>query len=817
MIASVKWLKECYPFKKDIANVAQGLTMLGIEVEAIQDESAKFKGFVTGKVVRKESHPNADSLSVCTVDTGNEESIIICGAPNVDAGQTVIVAQFGAIIPNGGFSIGKRKLRGIESNGMICSKHELQLGEDDGGIWVLPNDTPIGLPLADALGMDDIYLEIGITPNRADCLSHMGLAREIACFEDNIKDFMIPGLAESEAVYATHRAEGNPKVTIQDSDLCHRYAGLKVDGINNGESPDWLKRRLESIGLRPKNIVVDVSNYVMFETGQPLHTFDANLIAGNSIIVKRSSDNQLYETLDGKTRTLNGNVLLICDAEKPIAIAGVMGGKNSEITEQTTSVFIESAYFQPSSIRKTAKMLGISSDAAYRFERGVDINIIPHAAKRAAQLIIQLAGGYIVDELIDEYPQKHKEIIISLDLKKASSLLGIEIQQSVAVKHLELIGCTITNNTPSSLEIIAPSWRIDIHEEIDLIEELARIIGYDNLPINVDVRFPGNASIDPKLKQHSLRNIIRKQLTSMGLQEIVTNSLMNAEKAMQFTDDPIRLINPLGEEYAAMRPSLIPASLEVIARNWNAGQRNIALFDIGRVFKKDASIKESIVSLDGYNEREHLLVVLAGSAHHHHWKYKNRDYDFYDAKGLAEAILTSAKIDVLSTSSAIPHEFASTSVMSQNALSFLGHDNAVIASVGQLLPTYCSDFDCTMPVFAIIIDLTTLYTIKNSQSAYKPISMFPAVQRDLVFIVDANIPAQDIIETARKEAGILLTDITVFDVFKGASIGEGKVSIGLRLTFQSEEKTLVDEEVSSKMSKIIRSVTTKHNAKLRDM
>ncbi|MFM7157280.1 MAG: phenylalanine--tRNA ligase subunit beta, partial [Bacteroidota bacterium] len=353
MIASVKWLKECYPFKKDIANVAQGLTMLGIEVEAIQDESAKFKGFVTGKVVRKESHPNADSLSVCTVDTGNEESIIICGAPNVDAGQTVIVAQFGAIIPNGGFSIGKRKLRGIESNGMICSKHELQLGEDDGGIWVLPNDTPIGLPLADALGMDDIYLEIGITPNRADCLSHMGLAREIACFEDNIKDFMIPGLAESEAVYATHRAEGNPTVTIQDSDLCHRYAGLKVDGINNGESPDWLKRRLESIGLRPKNIVVDVSNYVMFETGQPLHTFDANLIAGNSIIVKRSSDNQLYETLDGKTRTLNGNVLLICDAEKPIAIAGVMGGKNSEITEQTTSVFIESAYFQPSSIRKT--------------------------------------------------------------------------------------------------------------------------------------------------------------------------------------------------------------------------------------------------------------------------------------------------------------------------------------------------------------------------------------------------------------------------------------------------------------------------------
>ena len=818
MIASVNWLKECYPFKKGIAEVADGLTMLGIEVEAIREDSAKFKGFVTGKVVNKEAHPNADSLSVCTVNTGKEEVIIICGAPNVQAGQTVIVAESGAIIPNGGFTIGKRKLRGIESNGMICSKHELNLGEDDGGIWVLPDDTPIGMALANVLGMDDIFLEIGITPNRADCLSHMGLAREIACFEENIHRFKTPGIEEAEKTYTSHRAEGNPTIKIQDADLCHRYAGLTLKGIKNGESPEWLQRRLESIGLRPKNIIVDVSNYVMFETGQPLHTFDADLIAGNTIIVKRAADIKSYETLDGKSRTLAQDMLLICDAEKPIAIAGVMGGKNSEISDQTTSVFIESAYFQPSSIRKTTKTLGISSDAAYRFERGVDINMIPHAAKRAAQMIVDLAGGYISDELIDEYPNKHEDTTITIDLMRASALLGMEVNQTKARKNLEAIGCKIINEKDHTLEVIAPSWRIDIHEEIDLIEELARTIGYDNLPTNEDVRFPGNASVNPSLSQHALRNSIRRQLTSMGLQEIVTNSLMNTEVAKYYSNNPVTLLNPLSEDYAAMRPSLIPASLEVIARNWNAGQKNIAIFDIGRVFHKDSTVQDSIASLDGYREREHAVIMLAGAITEQHWKSKSREYDFYDAKGLVEAILKFARVEQYSTTTNIPEDFASELVMSQNALTFVSHhEKFSIATVGQLLPTYCEKFDCMMPVYAIIIDLTSLYALKRYDPAYKPISIYPAVQRDLVFIIDASITAKEIMETAKKKSGNFLIDLTVFDIFKGSSIGEGKMSIGLRCTFQSHQKTLTDDEINVDISRIIDAVSTKHHAKLRDM
>ena len=815
MIASLQWLQECYPFQKPMSELTDGLTMLGIEVESIHDEGDKYKGFVTGKVLGKEAHSNADSLSVCMVNTGASESVIICGAPNVDAGQTVIVAQEGALIPNGGFTIGKRKIRGIESNGMICSKHELNIGEDDGGIWVLPQDTPIGMPLKEFLGTD-ILLEIGITPNRADCLSHIGLAREIACLEGNAEAVRFPGKAEALSLYSTHRNEGNPSITIQDSDLCHRYVGLCVKGITNGESPEWLQKRLESIGLRSKNIVVDVSNYVLHETGQPLHTFDADLIAGNSIIVKRANNKQTYETLDGKVRTLDNEMLLICDAEKPIAIAGVMGGKNSEISELTTSVFIESAYFQPSSIRRTAKVLGISSDAAYRFERGVDINMLEHAACRAAQLIIELAGGYIAEAMSDEFPNKHELATITLRIKHASKLLGFKLDGKTAEKCLRTIGCNIIDVSNDEVVLTAPSWRIDIKEEIDVIEEVARIIGYDNLPMNTDVRFPGEAKVDSSLKQHSLRNSIRKQLTSMGLQEIVTYSLMDAEKALKYTDNPVRLVNPLGEEYSVMRPSLIPASLQVIARNWNAGQRGIAMFDIGRVFLRDASVKDSIVTLEGYREREHAVIILAGSNSEHHWKHKNRPFDFYDAKGLAEAMLKFARVSDYSVTRSIPPSLANESMMSSNAVAFTSYGNTAICA-GQLLPSYCAEFNCTMPVFAIIIDLTLFYELKKYELFYKPISVFPAVYRDLAFIVEKDLPVQSIIQTARAKGGDFLREITVFDVFEGKSIGDGNVSVGLRFMFQSNDKTLIEDEINAATKKIISAVKVSHNAILRDM
>lgn len=816
MIASLQWLKECFPFDLPIQTLADGLTMLGIEVESIRDDAAVYAGFVTGKVLKREAHPNADSLSLCTVTNGSQESIIICGAPNVDAGQTVIIAQSGAIVPNGGFAIGKRKIRGIESNGMICSKFELNLGEDDGGIWVLPNETPIGMPLSEMLGMNDVILEIGITPNRADCLSHIGLAREIAILEGSSQKVRIPGKEEALKVYEHRAHEGNPSISIEDSDLCHRYIGLTIKGITNGDSPEWLKRRIESIGLRPKNIVVDISNYVMHETGQPLHTFDADLIAGNSIIVKKASENQHFETLDGKERILDDRMLLICDAERPIAIAGVMGGKNSEISDATTSVFIESAYFNPSSIRRTAKQLGISSDAAYRFERGVDINMLPHAALRAAQMIIELAGGHIADDMLDIYPNVHEEKHITLRIEKAGAMLGKVIDAHTAKTCLESIDCTILSSDEQTITISAPSHRIDINEEIDLIEEIARIIGYDNLPQNTEVHFPGEVNVNVKLQQPHLRNRIRQQLMSMGMQEIVTYSFMDAKKAEIFTNGVVTLKNPLGEEFSAMRPSLIPASLDIIARNWNAGQRNLSLFDIGRVFHKDASVKDSLSTLAGYREREHLLITITGNAAEEYWKDKNRAFDFYDAKGLAEAILQSCDVHQYSTSTKIPDDIAPATVMSPNVIAFTA-SKQTIAIAGQLLPAYCKTFDCTMPVFAIIMDLTALYQLKKSKNTFTPISVFPAVERDLAFILDKEHTAKSIIETAKHSAGALLTNIDVFDVFEGNSIGEGKKSLGLRFTFQSRERTLIEEEINTAIASIIDAVQNTFQASLRSM
>ena len=816
MIASLQWLKECYPFEMPIQTLADGLTMLGIEVESIRDDAATYTGFITGKVLKREAHPNADSLSLCTVTNGSEESIIICGAPNVDAGQTVIIAQSGAIVPNGGFAIGKRKIRGIESNGMICSKYELHLGEDDGGIWVLPPDTPIGMPLSELLGINDTILEIGITPNRADCLSHIGLAREIAILTGNSQKVTIPGKEEAIQVYEQRSHHGNPTITIEDPELCHRYIGLQVHGIKNGESPDWLKKRIEAIGLRPKNIVVDISNYVMFETGQPLHTFDADLIAGNSIIIKRALADQQYETLDGKERKLDDSMLLICDMKGPIAIAGVMGGKNSEISENTTSVFIESAYFHPSSIRKTAKQLGISSDAAYRFERGVDINMLPHAALRAASMIIELAGGTIADDLQDMYPTVHAEQLITIRIRKASAMLGKELDANTIISCLEAIDCNIIAQNDESISISAPSHRIDINEEIDLIEEIARIIGYDELPQNNDVHFPGDVHIQTSLQAPKLRNRIRQQLMSMGMQEIVTYSFLDAKKAETFSNNVVMLKNPLGEEFSAMRPSLIPASLDIISRNWNAGQKNLSLFDIGKVFQKDQSIKDSISTLSGFHEREQLLITLTGNAAQDFWKDTHRAIDFYDVKGIAEAILQSCDVHQYSTTTNIPDDIAPANVMSPNAIAFTASKHG-IACAGQLLPAYCKAFDCAMPVFAIIIDLTALYQLKKSKPTFSPISVFPAMERDLAFILDKEHTAKSIIGTAKNSAGPLLTNIDVFDVFEGNSIGEGKKSLGLRFTFQSRERTLIEEEINAALSSIIQAVQHAHHAELRSM
>ena len=815
MIASQNWLKECYSFTKSPNELADGLTMLGIEVESIKDNSSVFKGFYTGKVVSREPHPNADKLSICMVQTGKDERIIICGAPNVAAGQHIIVATDGAIVPNGGFSIGKRSIRGVESNGMICSKFELNLGEDDGGIWVLPENTPIGIPLADFIESNDIIYEIGITPNRADCLSHIGLAREIACLENQPNQLKIPGKEAALQAYAGRTMYNQlPSITINNSELCHRYAGLMVRNVTISESPDWLKKRLESVGLRPKNVIVDITNYVLMETGQPLHAFDADTLAGNAIIVKTANSGEKFTTLDGKDRILDEKTLMICDAEKPIAIAGVMGGKNSEISDSTKNVFIESAYFFPSSIRRTAKTQGISSDAAYRFERGVDIDLIPHAAMRAAQLMVELAGGTIFGDLDDHYPTTHNPIEITLRNERARAIIGMDISAETIVNCLQRIGCSIVSHDEHSVTIQAPSWRIDINEEIDLVEEVARIINYDEIPEHIHGEFLGNNAILPALQKPVLRDTLREYLLASGFNELVTFTFTDKQTASVFTEQPVMLANPLGEEFSAMRPSLIPASLDVIVRNVNNGQKQIALFDIGRVFTRNQKVKSSAGTLEGFQEQEHLLITLAGLSQEPHWQQKSRQVDFYDIKGIAEAIIEYGKIDGTKVKNEFPQGLIPEEVMSKNVISLYA-GKKLIGCAGQLHPAYCKKAGCDIPVFAALFDLTALYASKTKRSSFKSIITFPEVERDMAFIVDNAVNAESIMKTARQVAGNTLKGIDVFDVFSGQSLGAGKKSIGLRFTFQSPERTLIEQEIHEAMQNIVEAVIQHHNASLR--
>lgn len=800
MKISQAWLKEYIDFPHSPEELSDALTMLGIEVEAIHDEGKKFAGFFIGKVLTREKHPNADKLSVCTVTLGKGEQTIICGAPNVAAGQTVVVATQGAIVPSAGFEISLRKIRGIESNGMICSRAELGIGEDDGGIWVLPDTAIIGTPLAEYLGVNDIIYEIGITPNRADCLSHIGIAREIASLQNT----------KLKSEYS--RISSNPKplegikITIEDTEKCPRYAARVVRNVHVQESPAWLKNRLTAIGLRPRNAVVDVTNLVLMECGQPLHAFDLDSVADNHIIVRTATNGENFTTLDSKIRTLDNQMLMICDAKKPIAIGGVMGGENSEITDKTTSVLIESAYFQPSSIRRTGKKLGISSDASYRFERGVDIENILGALDRAATLIAELTGGTIEDGMTDVYPNPIQPKKVTMRYARARKIIGVDISDNdMASLLMRLYSAKIETNT-DSLIMEVPSYRVDISEEIDLIEEVARLYNYDNITADLSSKFPSGIELASEFAKPSARNNIRAFFTERGFNEIVTYSFLDKPQAALFTDNPIELANPLGEEFSVMRPSMIPAMMRTVEHNLRNGQTMMRLFDIGKTFHR--SSEQSFIP--GILEQEHLCYVQCGYSDSENWSGKTRNIDFYDIKGITEELLSSLNI---SNYTLVSHE--AKGIFSINSLDIVC-EGISIGTIGEVSAEYRSMFGIDSFVFAAEINLSKLYTVKTIERKYKPVPHFPAVKRDVAFVVDSSIDAGAIQKALVKSGGQLLQSVRVFDVFEGKSLGEGKKSLAFSLTFQSSERTLVEQEVGEAVSMMIKEVERTSGGKLRE-
>ncbi len=632
MKISLNWIRDYINLNLPVNDLVKGLIDLGIEVESVEDQSAVLKNFVIGKVIERAKHPNADKLSVCKVDVGTGELLnIVCGAPNVDAGQTVCVALVGAIVPNGGFEIKKAKLRGEPSEGMICSAKELNLGDDHSGIMVLNTDLPVGTPFAEYLKANDVILEIGITPNRGDLLSHIGVARELGALTGS--ELKIPA---SEVNESGNELKDAIAVDIEDPKGCLRYCGTMVKNVKVKQSPEWLQQRLIAVGLRPINNIVDVTNYVMMECGQPLHAFDYDKISGKKIIVKKAGSTAKFTTLDGKERKLREDILMICDAEKPVALAGIMGGENSEISDSTTNIFIESAYFDPVLTRLSSKYLGLQSDSSYRFERGVDIERTKWACKRAANLIAELSGGVIADGFLDVYHQELEPLNVKMRAKHLNRIAGVEYSIYDAAMLLGKIGIRKMEGDASEAVFEIPqARREDLQREIDLVEEVIRLHGYEKITV------PHYSEIYHDIRDFSGReydalNGIKKFLTGRGFKEIISNTLVDENLQKKFEVEYVSLLNPSNDLMGVLRSNLYIGLFDVLKVNFENSNNSLKLFEIGNTFSYD---KEGKIT-----ENRNIMLVMAGEADISSVDVKSRNYDIYDMIGEAEGLFEKLRV-----------------------------------------------------------------------------------------------------------------------------------------------------------------------------
>lgn len=797
MKISQEWLQDFVSLDRAVwtpTEVANVLTSLGLEVEGVEDTSATFRGFVVGRVLTREKHPKADKLSVCTVDVGDgTPRTIVCGAPNVDAGQTVPVALVGAKVPTADFTIEARPLRGVTSEGMICSQSELGLGDDHDGIWVLDVDAAPGTPLAAALGIEDVVYDVAITPNRADCLSHVGIARELAAKGAP----PTPALTSPAAAVAVPTADASTvAVSVLDPDLCPHYIAQVVTNVRPVESPAWLQRRLKALGLRPRNVIVDVTNYINMELGQPLHAFDAAKISGNAIVVRRARpDEQQFVTLDGKSRSLTPDMLMICDAYRPSAIAGVMGGQSSEVDDTTTSVVIESAYFDPTSVRRTAKVHGLSTDASYRFERGVDPHGVRRAADRAVQLLVALAGGVAGPRVeVGGTPPERDPIPYSAE--RIRTLLGVDVADTTIASMLTSVGCHVANGAA-----VPPQWRADITCEADLAEEVMRLVGLDNIPSSTTAHVALEASRLPgHLRsggEHGprLRNAVRTMLVARGYYDCVTNVLTSPDEA---GDMSIRLKNALGREFSALRTSVIPSLLRVASHNLRHGQQTVRLMEIGSRFRIDASTEF------GIRQEEVLTLVITGQTDPH-WSDKPRALDLYDLVG--ELHVLEPRIASVPTQP----EGYEEQLFTANVVE-LRYDDIRIGIAGEVRPDLCRAFDIERGVVAAVIDLRRVPMVRRT---YRRVGQFPSMRRDLALIVGEDVPAGRVIDVVRTASPLILRDVGVFDVYRDAKMGSGVKSIGIGMIFRSDERTLVDAEVDAAVELIIKAATETLGASVR--
>ena len=800
-----RWLKKYVRFAIPPERLAERLTMLGLEFESVERLDARYQGFLVGEVLEVSKHPNADKLTVCRVDVGKETLQIVCGAPNVAQGQKVAVGLVGATVPrnqhdpNGPpFVLGKVKIRGVESSGMICSEFELDFGKDAAGIMILAADAKPGQSLASWFGLDDTAFDLEITPNRPDWLSHMGVAREIAVLTGGRA--ALPPVRLKESSEPARKALA---VTVQDSKNCPRFAARVIRGVTVAPSPRWLQNALRSAGLRPRNNVVDITNYVMYECGHPLHAFDLALLNGGAIVVRQAKAGTRFTTLDGKAHTLPEGTVMVCDAEKEISVAGVMGGANSEIRDETRDVVLEAAYWNPSSIRRTAKALGISSDASQRFERGADPNGVVYALDRAAQLVLELAGGTLLNGMIDVYPKKLRERLVPLRVNRVSEILGTKLSGSEVVKALALLGIRKSAGSGNRLTFRVPTFRVDIGREIDLIEEVARVHGYDNIPAKTSA----TVNFDHPFPKASFRDGVREALIGRGFHEAITNSMTKESTAGIGGVVPVKMINPQNQDMAALRASLIPGLLEAIARNGNLGNPDLRLFEVGHVFRIDDSPAPKLV--ENFLEEERVGIAITGLAAPVHWSGGSRRCDLFDIKGDVQDLLGKFALDKSRFIS-----YSTTNGLTDNTLA-IEIQGGYAGYLGQIRKDVLRQFGVEDEVFVAELLIPSMQG--GAARTFVPLPRYPKVRRDVAFTVDAAVPAESLERTIIESAGALLQAVNLFDVYEGDPLPAGKKSVAFTLELMSREKTLTDPEIEGVVGRVVADVERSHGAALRSM
>ena len=813
MKLSYNWLKDYLKCDLSAQQIADAMTSIGIEVDGVEQEEqipGGLAGVVVAQVLECENHPDSDHLHITKVSTGEGEPLtVVCGAPNVAAGQKVLFAQIGTVLP-GDFKIKKSKIRGVDSFGMICAEDELGIGSSHEGIMVLPEDAVVGTPAKEYLKLEtSAVIEYEITANRVDAASHWGVARDLYAY---LRHNGIPCELVRPSVDAFREGEGSGlDIRVDDPSGAPRYSGLTIRGVKVAQSPQWLRDKLQSIGLNPINNIVDISNFVLFELGQPLHTFDASRIRGGKVIVRRAAQDEPIRTLDGVERKLSSSDMVIADEQGPMCIAGVFGGEFSGVSEDTVDVFVESAYFDPASVRKTAKSQTLQTDASFRYERGADPQVTLYALKRAALLILECAGGHIEGGIRESYPQPIERKRIELDYGRIKRFAGCSLGRGVMENILESLGYNFLSRSEEGAVVEAPSYMVDVYRECDVVEEILRIYGYDNIPLPHHMKMSVNAT--PKPEPEAIRNGISNFLAANGFVETMNNSLTKGEYYSRLTTYPAeccaRIVNPLSQDLNVMRQSLIPGGLEVVAYNINRQLSSLKIFEYGSVYRRLP--EKSGETLEGYEEHQNFLLMITGTPEKS-WRNEPAKSNFFQLKAYFDLLLRRFGADIYQ----LWTEAAPADIFSEGMNYKLPGSGAVLASLGTVNPALARSFGIKQPVFAAEINWQLLFSlIKRNKVGFTELPKFPAVRRDLALLLDESVSFAELRAAAFKQAKKLLKQVGLFDVYRGDKIPAGKKQYALSFVIQDSDKTLTDQDTERVMERLLATFQKDFGAQLR--